>query len=496
MGLESLRDKLKRDSSEKKSFPRELPVLPEKREELLRKIIEFGLLALIIFSPLPAASVHEWSILVIQLTSLFLTALYFLLAYPPHINPNLSLHLKWPKYFFFGFFLFTLIQMIPLPKFMVQIVSPQAYFLREKFSLRLAETKTLTLSLVPSSTMRAALELLSYVLIGFLIIRTITRRHQIRRMMTVLVAMGVFEAFYGLFELYRKNPRVLFYKKIYSLDSVTGTFINRNHFSGYLELVLPLAIGLIISRVNLFSSRQKRWSERIGHLMEGGLTSLSLLFLSIVVMSLAIILSHSRSGVFLLFLTFWLFLELTVLYFGGSKNLKDWIKNFLKVTFIIITLFALYIGVEATINRFSLDKLSQEGRPFYWQNVAPIVADFPLFGTGLGTFASVYQAYERIGLGGFLSHAHNDYLEYFSELGFLGFILLGGGILFLTVNSFLTWTKRHNPEIKGLALGGIVSTIILLIHSLTDFNLHIPANMFLFSVILSLTFVTVYHRKL
>jgi len=483
-------------TSEIRSLRQNLPSKTEKKDRLLRKIIEYGLLALLVFSPLPAASVHEWSILAIELTALFLTAVYFLLAQPPRINQNLSSRLRWPRYLFFGLFLFILIQIIPLPKFLVKVISPQAYFLQEQFSPGFAEMKTFTLSLVPSHTLREALELLAYVLIGFLVVRTITRRHQVKRMMTLLIIMGAFEAFYGLFELYRKNPRLLFYKKIYNLDSATGTFINRNHFSGYLELILPLAIGLIISRVDLFSAPRQRWTERIRHLMGEGLTSPLILALGVVIMSLAIILSHSRSGVFLLLLTFFLFLELTVLYFGRTRNRQIWIKNFLKVIFVAITLLALYIGVEATINRFSLDNLSEEGRPFYWRNVAAIIADFPLFGTGLGTFASVYQAYEKIGLEGFLNHAHNDYLEYLSELGLLGFLLLAGGILFMAMDSILTWSKRHNPEIKGLALGGIVSTIIMLIHSFTDFNLHIPANIVLFSVVLSLTFVTVYHRKL
>ena len=76
-------------------------------------------------------------------------------------------------------------------------------------------------------------------------------------MMLTLVAMGVFEALYGLFELYPKSPRLLFYRKAYSLESATGTFVNRNHFSGYLEMIIPLALRLIISRIDLFAEPGK-----------------------------------------------------------------------------------------------------------------------------------------------------------------------------------------------------------------------------------------------
>jgi len=124
-----------------------------------------------------------------------------------------------------------------------------------------------------------------------------------------------------------------------------------------------------------------------------------------------------------------------------------------------------------------------------------IVKDFPLFGTGLGTFGLTYEAYETLGLSGMLAHAHNDYLEYMSELGLLGFVLLAAPILFVLVDSFLTWTKRRNPEIKSLALGGIISVFVMLVHSFTDFNLHIPANALLFVVILAMNWSAIYYRK-
>jgi O-antigen ligase len=94
-----------------------------------------------------------------------------------------------------------------------------------------------------------------------------------------------------------------------------------------------------------------------------------------------------------------------------------------------------------------------------------------------------------------LAHAHNDYLEFFSELGLAGSVLLFGGVLYLVARAFLVWRERRNPEAKGLALGGIVSLAGMGLHTLTDFNLHLPANALLFSVVLSLTLVAAFHRK-
>jgi O-antigen ligase len=353
----------------------------------------------------------------------------------------------------------------------------------------------MSLSLVPSHTLREGLELLSYFLLGFLIIKTVTSRKQIMRIFSVLIAMGVFEAFYGLFELYNKNPRILFYKKIFGLDSVTGTFVNRNHLSGYLEMIIPLAMGLIIARIDFFSFAGLRWREKLLRLSEKGLSTNLLLVLGIIIMSLGIIFSKSRSGVFLLVFAFILFFGLIVLYFRGTTHQKRWIKNFLKTVFLIIVFISLYMGIDATLERFSLDKLLREGRPTYWANTVETVSEFPFFGTGLGTFVSLYPDYEQSGIPVRLFHSHNDYLEYLSELGIVGMILLLGGILFMVINSFLIWRVRRHPVIKGLALGGIVAIICILIHGIADFNMHIPANMMLFSVVLSLTIVTAFYKR-
>ncbi|MCK5643627.1 MAG: O-antigen ligase family protein, partial [Gammaproteobacteria bacterium] len=202
-----------------------------------------------------------------------------------------------------------------------------------------------------------------------------------------------------------------------------------------------------------------------------------------------------RSGVFLLIFSFLLFFEFTILYFQREKESQKVIKNFLKVTLLIITFFALYIGIDSVIERFNMDNLLREARPVFWKQTVDIVGDFPLFGTGLGTFAFVYPVYEEVPSSGFLSHAHNDYLEYLSELGIIGFAILLGGILYLLVNSILRWRERHHPQVKGIALGGIISIIVMLLHSISDFNLHIPANMLLFSVVLSLTVVTVFYKS-
>lgn len=478
---------------------RSLPPLPPAerslRDKLCSGIIEYGILGLLVFSPLPAASVHEWSILLIELTTLLLVAAYVLMKHKPPVNQSLSRSLRGPKILFIGFFLFLVVQIIPLPASLVRILSPASHRFRALYASGPGEPGFMSFSIVPSYTFQEALELLSYFLIGLLVLRTITHRRQILRLVSVLLGMGVFQAFYGLFELSSKSPRLLFYKKIYGLEDVTGTFVNRNHLSGYLEMVIALALGLIISRIGVFSFSRLSRREKLLRLSEKGLSMNILFGLGVVLMAMAIIFSHSRSGTVVLVLEFLLFLGLVGLFSEFSSDYRKRIRTFLRALFFLIIILSVGLGIDATLKRFALDDLLEERRPMYWAHAVRMFRQYPLLGTGLGTFNALAPPFEGPAGPVSIGHAHNDYLEYASELGASGFALLFGGILSLTIISWRVWRTRRHPEVKGLALGGIVSLTGILLHSLTDFNLHIPANMLLFSVVLSVTLVTVFYRK-
>ncbi|MDD8026464.1 MAG: O-antigen ligase family protein [Acidobacteriota bacterium] len=466
----------------------------DRRVRFRTSLVEGGLLVLLILSPLPAASVEDWSILAIELLAALLAAAT-LVGRPSHLNAKLEAKLRVPGFFLAGLFAFLGLQIVSLPKVVVKLLSPNTFSLRQRFDPGFAHANTMSLSLIPAQTAREALELLAYVLIAWTVLRTITHRRQIVRFLSVIVGLGTIQAFYGLFELYRSHPRVLFYPKIYNLHAATGTFINRNHFSGYLEIILPLALTLIIARIDLFSLAGKRWPEKLSQITGRGFALNILTLIAAVVMALAIVLSRSRSGVFVLCFIFLSFFLMTVYHFSQAHYRQAWILTTLKVAFGLIIIFALYVGVEATVGRFSEDNLLQDGRPQYWASVLHMVSDSPLTGTGWGTFGAVYPSYETVALEGRLLHAHNDYLEALAELGIVGFLLLLGLILWPLLDAFRTWAKRRHPGIKGLGMGGFVAVSAMLIHSLTDFNLHIPANAVLFSVVLALTVAMAYYRK-
>jgi O-antigen ligase len=89
-------------------------------------------------------------------------------------------------------------------------------------------------------------------------------------------------------------------------------------------------------------------------------------------------------------------------------------------------------------------------------------------------------------LGKFVNHAHNDYLEIANDLGIPAAILLFGSIVMLFVRLARKTASAEARFERVVTLGCMGSIAAILLHSLTDFNLYIPANALLFSLVLGL----------
>ena len=461
------------------------------------KIVEYGLLGLLLWSPLPAASVEEWAIFAIELAAAVMAGAYVLMDPKPVPNPHFPMVLKSLRSVAIAFFGFLGLQVAPLPVGLVRLIAPGSYNFRKLYAPEFGRMRFMTLSIVPSETVGTGLFLAALFILGFLVLRTVKRGRQIRTILAVLAGAGAFQALYGLFELTRESPRLLFYKKVFDPDLVTGTFVNRNHLCGYLEMIVPLALGWVISRMSATTDGVRGFREKVLLWMSEGVLVNILLLASAGVMALAIILSNSRSGLAVLAFSAFLFLELSALALSRTGFRQSWAGKTIRATFVVVTVAALSIGVGSTIRRFDLDDMLGDNRPQYWSNTVAIIADFPLFGTGLGTFSSAYNGYEKTSSTEFqLVHAHNDYLEYAAELGVVGSLLLIGGVFYMGMSAYLAWRERRDPLARALAMGGIVSLAGMGLHSVTDFNLHIPANMVLFTVVLCLTLVMAHYRKM
>jgi O-antigen ligase len=165
------------------------------------------------------------------------------------------------------------------------------------------------------------------------------------------------------------------------------------------------------------------------------------------------------------------------------------------LTVLIVFFFLIWIGHDAISDRLSDPSSPTATRITLYQDTLNIFSDFPVFGTGFGTFQYIYRKYKTVDDQFFYEHTHNDYLEILSNLGLIGFLIVLVGIVLFLRKILLRWIERKDPYAKGITLGGVCAVFAILTHSLVDFNLHVPANALFLSIILGLIFNTVNLRK-
>lgn len=481
---------------------------------MIDAIVFWGLCATLVFLPLPIGSVEEWAIFVFEAATLALFLLHVAgLAFakrrpsasaplvdpqawglPPEPNDGPSAPLgpaRLPllvKVLLGVFVAFSILQIVPLPSGLVRAVSPKAFdiyagLVRNGLA---APSSRLTLSLVPAATLAELVLVLCYGLFGYLVLRTVRTRRRAEILVIVVLTSASFQALFGMVEVFSGHEHLLGRPKRYNLGSVTGTYVNRNHLAGFLEMAFPLALGYLLVKARYFAM-EKGLSLRRKIVWFGQESLQWTLLLGLVPVSLAlgIVFSKSRSGILVLALT-------TVLAAAAVSSWREFSSEdasggegrpgrrrygaIVRAVAAVVLAAAVWLGIGPVVARFSEVDVTSEARRTFYRNTLELIGDFPLAGTGKGTYVNAYPMYEKVDDRLRLSFAHNDYLEYAAENGVVAGAALTLAGLGLFVWLAALWRRRRNSFAKGIGLGAGLAVFALLIHGLTDFNLQIPAN--------------------
>ncbi len=166
----------------------------------------------------------------------------------------------------------------------------------------------------------------------------------------------------------------------------------------------------------------------------------------------------------------------------------------ISIILIPVCLIALWIGLNPVFKRFSqiTNTMEVEGsRSHIWKDTSNLIKEFPVLGTGLGTYEYAFPKYKTIKRQLLYDHAHNDYLELISNTGFAGFIIIiAGGAYYLIMVTRL-FIRRRDPFVRGITIGCLGGISYIILHSLTDFNLQIPANALHLSMITGIMHKTI-----
>jgi O-antigen ligase len=324
--------------------------------------------------------------------------------------------------------------------------------------------------------------------VAFFLAQIVSRdRSRKRRLIVSLVALGTFEAFYGLVQYLSGWQKIFTYVKKFDLEEATGTYINRNHFAGLLEMILPFCLALLF--YEYVKLRRDHPQPVVGLktlAIRPGVQRVILWLAVAVILFAALIFSRSRMGILAASISL-----LVVFGLAGISQFREKAASLLVVTFMVLCVgLALWIGPGPIVGRFQNvgDEyaLGDQSRLSIWRDTIPLIEHRPLLGNGLGAFPVVYTAGQTAFLGKFVNHAHNDYLELAADLGLPAAIILFVSICLILAHSIRSFLSGEGDFERIVALGCAGSIVAILLHSLADFNLYIPANALLFSLILGL----------
>jgi len=386
------------------------------------------LYVLLIFTPLARGGVQGWAITLIHILTLLAVTVFF-------IRAGLDGRLKWIK------------TPLDTPLLLLLLVIGAAT----------------VFSMDPGLSFWSSLLFLNYVAVFYLTIQAVRTRSGLRELLLVVIGVAFFLSVFGFIKTLGGNPFPWWdYTDLNQAGSFASTYGNRNHLAGYMEMAIPLLLGLYLTGL-------------------GGWKMLLAGYVTLVLIA-ALLLSLSRGGWSAAFIG---------LVFMGVCLLCD--RRFKRKAFIVTgmvgVLVVTFLALSSTpvVERI-LTVSNAEGEPSLqsrvtvWGGVIEMMKERPLLGSGPGTFPYAYTKYQPAGLRLHFTMAHNDYLHAAAEVG----IPLLAVALWMAVALYgrgLRKLGNASRLVRGTTLGALSGITAILVHSIFDFNLHIPANAILFAVL-------------
>ena len=312
---------------------------------------------------------------------------------------------------------------------------------------------------------------------AFALTMLLVKSHRRINMLAVtLILAGTFQAVYGT---------LIAMSGAHAGGSATGTFINRNHFAGYLEMTLAMGMGLLIA--NLETTKAYTWREHLRRLTKTLLGPKILIRVCLALMVIGLILSHSRMGNSAFFASMMIAGAVGLLLF--RKSGRGVVMLFSSLIIIDIFLMGTFFGIDKLQDRIVQTDIKQEQRIDAVVLAIDLIKDYPIAGTGFGTFYTAFPFYRNEKITIFYDHTHNDFAEFTSDLGIVGVAPLALIWLLSFYHAIMVQVRRRSQLMKAMGFASMMAMIAIFIHSWSDFNLQISANAATFMIILALPYV-------
>ena len=452
------------------------------------------LAAVLLFAPLIKGGNRPVPLLLLELAALVLFALMAMQPFKS-VWPVFTHHL--PKLLLAaigGVLFLPLVQLIPLPESLWTMLGGRDFYAAALAAIG-NESAFRPISLVPAATEAAWLALLPPVAVFLTTVAL--PGSKLKTLAYLFIGMAVVQAIIGLGQFGTGSVTVFGpLGGLYS-NSGIGTYANRDHLAGLLEMALPITLALLMANIQRGAKaprkhHHKGLRQRISqHLSQYFLHGFkfnraALLAAAGIAILLGLVFTRSRTGLALGMLSILLCALLFARRIGGERS-----TSMVSIFSVIGLALAIEIGLAPVLERFTDQSIADDGRWAIFSGTLAGIGEFFPIGSGIGAFPEVYRRFQPGDISMFVNHAHNDYLEWLFEGGLIAAVL----ILVFLVCYIRRWPQvlksEHWSHFHFIQLAAGISVLLLGLHGLVDFNLHIPANAIYFAFLAGVFF----HRE-
>jgi O-antigen ligase len=369
------------------------------------------------------------------------------------------------------------LQMVPLPSALVRVISPATPALQDAYTLQSFASWS-PLSIHPAAT-RLSFGIALTAALMFWTAREAFSRGGTRRAARLLAWVGLACAVISLAQRATAPKTVLWKWSAPDPRALPfGFFVDRNQLAMWLILAISLVVGYLAMHVHA------RMTDRTRPDLHAVVVALSergalVICACVAVMVLTLAATLSRSG----------FVGLVGAGLAGAWLARADRKRVLLMgaaAAVVLGAAAAWLNLEGLTQRIvttaSGSEFDATGRLAIWRESARIVHDFPLLGTGAGTFADAMFVYQQTAREVLFNNAHNEYLQLQTEGGIVLLIVSLAGIA-LMAKAARARSAGDVGAHRYLRVGACAGLIGIAIQSIWEAGLRAPANLLLAAIV-------------
>ena len=431
------------------------------------------LLAMILAAPLPYGGVLPTGILLVE-AGAFLVALLTLTS-----RSTGSIGAGWIPVAIAGLLvLFGVVQLAPIPENLLRSLSPVSAEIYHETNAILGtygrDPIAPRISIAPAETASVVLLTAAFAAL-FASAAALMARRTMRRLLAWTLVLGAI-ALIVIWAPMRSEQ---------TAGRLSGPFVNPNHLAGFLEIALAVCFGLFWAELMIGGETAARKRERAARI-ETRLLRLAIPLLPLLAIAGGLMLTRSRGGIAAAAITL-LFGVLAASTHPSVRRRWKRVATALAILTVSIGGFlSISTGTWPLLRFLTFDPRDPDSdlRPRLWSLSIDAWRQFPIFGSGLGTFREAFRPVQPRDVRGLAEQAHSEPLQMLVTGGVVGMILtllLVGSLWWLL---FRGWRTQKHREESAMTLAALMALTSLLLHGFVEFNFSIPAIPAVLAIIL------------